>query len=137
MNGRPRVMVVAGLIQRDGRLLIGQRRSDDRHPYKWEFPGGKVEPGETPRIALQRELVEELKIQAEIGDELIRYEYQYARRPPILLIFHRVQAFQGEPQSAAFEQIRWELPEKLLDYDFLDGDHDIVRRLARRDSQLF
>jgi 8-oxo-dGTP diphosphatase len=130
-SGHRRVTVVAAVIEQNGRLLIGQRKQGDRHALKWEFPGGKVEPGETPREALERELEEELAIQATVGPELIRYEYQYAKRNPILLIFLRVLKFQGELRSSAFEQIRWELREKLPEYDFLDGDHDFVRRLAR------
>ncbi|MBI4876237.1 MAG: (deoxy)nucleoside triphosphate pyrophosphohydrolase [Acidobacteria bacterium] len=129
-------MVVAALIRRDGQLLIGQRRNDDRHPFKWEFPGGKVEPGETPRQALERELTEELGIQAEIGPEISRYEYQYPKRMPILLIFHQVDTYRGEPANGVFEQIRWESIGALPEYDFLDGDLDFVRRLARGDVRL-
>ena len=125
--------MVAALIERDGHLLIGQRKIDDRHPLKWEFPGGKVERGETPRQALERELFEELEIRAKIGPELVRYEHRFANRSPILLIFHSVREFDGEPACAAFEQIRWEVREKLPGYDFLDGDTDFVRRLARHD----
>jgi 8-oxo-dGTP diphosphatase len=128
-----RLVVVAAVIQKDGQILIGQRRRGDSHEFKWEFPGGKVEEGEQPRDALQRELEEELCIQAHVGPELVRYEYHYPRRNPILLIFHKIQDFKGEPISSAFEQIRWESPQRLLDYDFLDGDVDFIRRLASGD----
>jgi 8-oxo-dGTP diphosphatase len=128
-----RIVVVAAVIERNGQYLIGQRRSDDTHPGKWEFPGGKVEKGETPEAALQRELEEELLIQAKIGPEIVRYDYRYPRKPGILLIFHRVSEFIGEPSNGVFEQIKWEMPERLPDYDFLDGDIDFVRRLARRE----
>lgn len=124
-------MVVAAVIERDGQILIGQRRANDRHPLKWEFPGGKVEARESPRAALKRELKEELDIDAEIGPELARYEFKYPKRTPILLMFHRVTQFNGEIQNGVFEQLRWEDPEKLPEYDFLDGDLDFVRRLAR------
>lgn len=124
-------MVVAAVIEREGRILIGQRRTTDRHAYKWEFPGGKVEPYENPKEALRRELREELNIEADIGPELLRYEFQYPRRSPILLIFHQVTSFHGEIRNKAFHDIRWEAPERLPAYDFLDGDYDFVRRLAR------
>jgi 8-oxo-dGTP diphosphatase len=127
------LIVVAAVIERDGKILIGQRRRDDRHPFKWEFPGGKVELGETPRDALVRELREELGIEAQIGPEIVRYEHRYPRRNPILLIFLRICEYEGEPRNSAFEQIRWEEPQNLPDYDFLDGDVDFVRRLARRE----
>ena len=114
--------VVAAIIQRDGRILIGQRKDLGHHPLKWEFPGGKVEPGETPDAALIRELQEELGIHARIDRELMRYEYQYPGRSRILLIFYRVLDFDGEPRSLDFDQIRWEQPELLRNYDFLEGD---------------
>ena len=76
-------IVVAAVIERDGRILIGQRKVGQRHALKWEFPGGKVEPGEAPTDALRRELEEELAIQAEIGPELADYEYAYSERPAI------------------------------------------------------
>lgn len=132
MTTRPTLMVVAAVIEREGRVLIGQRRLHDRHALKWEFPGGKVEPHESPREALRRELQEELGIDAQIGPEIVRYEFQYPRRPPILLIFHRVEEYQGEMGNNAFQQIKWESRERLPAYDFLDGDYDFVRLLARR-----
>jgi len=114
--------VVAAIIQRHGRILIGQRKDLGHHPLKWEFPGGKVEPGETPDAALIRELQEELGIHARIDRELMRYEYQYPGRSRILLIFYRVLDFDGEPRNLDFDQIRWEQPELLRNYDFLEGD---------------
>lgn len=116
---------------REGRFLIGQRQAGDRHALKWEFPGGKVEQGEDPKQALTRELREELGVDAVIGREIARYEHRNPKRGPLLLIFHRVDSFHGEPAGAAFEQIRWEDPTRLPEYDFLDGDLDFVRRLAR------
>ena len=133
MTTKPALMVVAAVIESEGRILIGQRRAQDRHALKWEFPGGKVEPFESPRDALRRELQEELGVDAEIGPEIIRYEFQYPRRTPILLIFHGVERYDGELRNDAFEQIRWESRERLPLYDFLDGDRDFVRRLARRE----
>lgn len=131
MTTKPVLMVVAAVIERDGQVLIGQRRTTDRHALKWEFPGGKVEQNETPKEALRRELQEELGIDAEIGPEILRYEFQYPKRSPILLIFHTVTEFKGELRNGAFAQIRWETRQHLPRYDFLDGDYDFVRRLAR------
>jgi 8-oxo-dGTP diphosphatase len=128
--GKPVIKVVAAVIERNGRILVGQRRRSDSHGLKWEFPGGKVERGEKPSAALARELEEELGIQARVGSEIIRYFHEYPKRATILLMFFRVSEFIGEPQSLAFESIVWESPEKLPQYDFLDGDVDFVRRLA-------
>jgi len=125
------VQVVAAVIERDGRVLICQRSADDRYPLKWEFPGGKVEPGEDPRAALARELEEELAIRAVVGDEVLRYPYCYPNRTPIVLIFYRVADFAGEPRNRQFAETRWELPVRLPDYDFVQGDREFAGRLAR------
>src|SRR3954451_2803627 len=122
--------VVAALIERNGRILVCRRRADHPHPFKWEFPGGKVEPGELPPEALRRELAEELAIAAEIGPEVTRYEYAYPGKNPILLIFYRVTEFTGEPENQVFAQIEWEEARKLREYDFLEGDVDFVRTLG-------
>jgi mutator protein MutT len=124
------IRVVAAVIERDGKILVGQRRRDDSHPLKWEFPGGKIEPREHPVAALTRELREELGITARIGPELARYEHRYPRGAFIHLIFFHVTDFDGDPRNLAFEQIAWDLPERLPAYDFVDGDIDFVRRLA-------
>jgi 8-oxo-dGTP diphosphatase len=124
------IKVAAAVIERDAKILIGQRKRGDSHGLKWEFPGGKVERGESPVAALVRELREELGIEAVVGRELVRYEHRYPRRTSILLIFYSVKEFSGEPSSLAFEKIEWEPAEKLPEYDFLDGDIDFVRRLA-------
>lgn len=125
-------VVVAGVIERDGRVLVCRRRPQDPHPLKWEFPGGKVEAGETPWEALARELHEELAIKAHAGGEIERYEFRYPGKNPILLIFFAVSGFSGEPRNVVFETIEWaELP-ALPAYDFLEGDLDFVQRLAAR-----
>ena len=76
--------------------MICRRRNDQDHPGKWEFPGGKVEDGETPRRALSRELHEELGIQVEPGREITRYRYQYPGRKEIELLFFRVEGVEAD-----------------------------------------
>jgi 8-oxo-dGTP diphosphatase len=120
---------VAGLIEREGRVLIGRRRPGGQHPLKWEFPGGKVEPGEDPRAALARELKEELAIEAEIGEELLRYDYSYPGGRRFVLIFFRVPAFRGELTNLDFAELRWEPRERLAAYDFLDGDRRFLSQM--------
>jgi 8-oxo-dGTP diphosphatase len=120
--------VVAAVIERDGLILITQRDAESWHPLKWEFPGGKVEAEETPEEAVVRELEEELAIQARIDGEIMRYEYQYPGCSHILLIFYRIVDFAGEPQNLQFEQMRWESPERLREYDFLEGDREFLRK---------
>jgi 8-oxo-dGTP diphosphatase len=128
--------VVAAVIEREGRVLVGQRKPGGQHPLKWEFPGGKVEAGEAPEAALVRELSEELGIRARIEGEITRYEFQYAGRPRILLIFYGVVDFDGEPRNLDFEQLRWVAREELGQLDFLEGDVDFVRGFVGRRKRL-
>jgi 8-oxo-dGTP diphosphatase len=122
------MVVVAAVIERNRKILIGQRKRSGNHPLKWEFPGGKVETGEDPKQALERELSEELAIAATIGEELDRYEVRYGDGPLTHLIFYQVTTFQGEPQNLNFEQITWESAERLRDYDFLEGDEVFLKK---------
>lgn len=124
-------LVVAGLLRKGDRILIAQRRHNDSHALKWEFPGGKVEKGESPEQALRRELNEELSIDAEIGAEVERYPFVYAGRTAITLAFFWVDHWTGEPVNRVFEQIAWAAPGDLPRYDFLEGDLAFVGRLAR------
>ena len=133
MKSRLPLLVSAGIIYRNGQVLVGQRRAHDRHAYKWEFPGGKVEHGESPQDALVRELSEELQIQATVGSELARYEHDYPSGSRVHLLFFAVREFAGEPKARVFEQICWTDLHALPSLDFLDGDLDFVRRLARGD----
>jgi 8-oxo-dGTP diphosphatase len=121
------ITVVVAVIERDGRILIAQRRRTAQHPLKWEFPGGKVEPEETPEKAVVRELKEELAIHAKVGPEIGRYEFQYQGRWPIMLMFYRVTEFSGEPKNMDFEQILWVQPDQLGNYDFLEGDAEFLK----------
>jgi 8-oxo-dGTP diphosphatase len=119
--------VVAAILEREGRVLICQRKPGQWHPLQWEFPGGKVEPGESPHEALARELEEELGIHGSTGDEIARYEYCYPEKPPIELIFYRVRSFSGEPRNLVFHEMLWESPARLHEYDFLEGDLEFLR----------
>ena len=136
MSLRPPLLVSAGIICRDDRVLVGQRRKGDRHSLKWEFPGGKVEHGESPQQALVRELWEELHIRATIGGELARYQHIYSSGSRVHLIFFAVPEFSGEPDGRVFEQISWIVLRDLPALDFLEGDLDFIRRLARGDFSL-
>jgi 8-oxo-dGTP diphosphatase len=122
--------VVAGVLRHHGRILICRRRADQPHPLKWEFPGGKLEAGESPESALARELREELGIESESGVERMRYEFAYPEKKPILLIFLEVENWQGEIENRIFEEILWESPEALSNFDFLEGDAPFLASLA-------
>jgi 8-oxo-dGTP diphosphatase len=121
------VEVVAAILEREGRVLICRRRPEQSHPLQWEFPGGKVEPGETPPQALARELEEELGILGTAGEEIARYQFTYPGKQPITLIFFRVAGFDGEPRNLIFHEMRWEPRRNLMEFDFVEGDLPFLR----------
>ena len=126
--------VVAGILSRNGKILICRRRADQPHALKWEFPGGKLEPGESPAAALVRELSEELGVHATPGRELMRYEFAYPGKQPILLIFLEVTTWAGEITNRIFEAIIWESEDGLRNYDFLEGDTRFLGAFTQRGS---
>jgi mutator protein MutT len=126
------IVVVAALIEDDGRLLVCQRRRGDAFELKWEFPGGKVQAGEEPRKALERELREELGVESEIGEEIYRTRHFYAQMDrPVELVFFPAKVDAGKVKNLAFEQMTWTEPEKLPALDFLPADRGLVEKLAR------
>jgi 8-oxo-dGTP diphosphatase len=122
--------VVAGLIVKDGKLLVCQRTRYQTMPLKWEFPGGKIENGEQPRDALRRELEEELGILATIGDELRRIQHEYPNGGMVELRFFVVREYQKEIENRIFRDIRWADPKELPTFDFLEADLMLVGELA-------
>jgi len=129
--------VVAALIQREERVLICQRRRSDAFPLKWEFPGGKVNAGESPQQALVRELREELNVAATVGPELHRTKHRYEEHSqPLQLLFFSAHLESPELKNLAFEQIQWAEVVRLGEYDFLAADCELVELLTRGDLQL-
>jgi mutator protein MutT len=122
--------VVAALIEEEGRILICQRRAGDRFAHLWEFPGGKVESGETLESALRRELLEELGVESSIGPEYHRVQYQYAGMPAILELVFFWATLAAPPRNLAFERIEWVLRSDLAAYEFLPADREMVAQLA-------
>jgi 8-oxo-dGTP diphosphatase len=124
--------VVAAIVERsDRRLLIGQRRRNDSSPLKWEFPGGKVELGETPEEALQRELREELGVDLLRSVEVAHVQHRYAETDQTLEIRFFAAAIAPEVVNPkAFERIAWVLPRELGNYDFLAANAPLVAQLA-------
>jgi 8-oxo-dGTP diphosphatase len=122
--------VVAAFMVQNHCLLICQRIEDQPMPLKWEFPGGKIEPGEQPRVALRRELEEELGVLADIGEEVVRLEHEYANSGLIELRFFLVKDWEGEITNRIFRSIRWVRRLELLRFDFLDADRRLVQDIA-------
>ncbi|HEY7558061.1 MAG TPA: (deoxy)nucleoside triphosphate pyrophosphohydrolase [Candidatus Binatia bacterium] len=123
------IEVVAGLIFKGGRLLACRRRADGAFPLKWEFPGGKIESGEEPSMALKRELREELEIDVDEIEEVFTHTHAYAGFSTVKLKFFRVPVYRGEIINRVFEQLRWVGVEELRRLDFLEGDRAIIEWL--------
>ena|SRR5579863_9105269 len=129
--------VVAALIEHEGKLLVCQRRRGSRFELMWEFPGGKVEPGETLENALARELEEELGVAATIGPEVHRLRHQYASTGvPFELVFFAASVDAEKIQNLEFEQIQWCELNSLAELNFLEADRDLIAKLARGEIQL-
>jgi 8-oxo-dGTP diphosphatase len=122
--------VAAALIVRAGELLIAQRRPDQPMALQWEFPGGKIEAGESPEQALARELSEELGIQATVGPRVTRIRHNYRHGGAVDLQFFAVHQFSGEIENRIFHQLKWVKLEDLPAYDFLAADRGLIRDLA-------
>jgi mutator protein MutT len=126
------ITVVAAVIEQDGRFLICQRRRGDRFELQWEFPGGKVQEGETPQHALVRELREELKVSAQVGREIYRTRHRYPELERELELLFFAATLGPEPLvNIAFEQIVWAERARLAEYDFLPADRELVVHLSR------
>ncbi|MFC1654501.1 8-oxo-dGTP diphosphatase MutT [Myxococcota bacterium] len=125
------IRVVAGLLQRDdGKVLITQRRPQAFMPLKWEFPGGKVEPGETDQQALARELSEELNIKVEVGDHFMGLKHAY----PDFEVDFQVYAcsiISGDLKKLAVNDYRWVAISELETFEFPPADQPTVEQLLK------
>ena len=129
--------VVAALIECEGRLLVCQRRRGDSFALKWEFPGGKLRPGETPAEGLTRELHEELGVAAKVGREVYRTRHRYRElAEEIELIFLQTSVDSAAVQNLAFEQVLWATRAELPALDFLPADRELIEKLASGTLQL-
>jgi len=125
----PPIDVVAGVIRRDdGRLLISQRLADDTLGGYWEFPGGKVDPGEELTAALHRELREELGVETQIGAEIQSIVHAYPDRD-VRLYFYEARIVSGEPQKLEVADFRWVTLDELMEYQFPEADWALLELL--------
>lgn len=128
---RHRVAVCA-LIERGGELLCHQRPQGGWGAGKWEFPGGKIDPGESPREALARECREELGVRVRVGAAEDAIAHKYESLGSVILLFFWCAIEEGEPEPACQDggAVRWASGGGLLELDWLDADIGIVSRLA-------
>src|SRR4051812_21538518 len=128
MTDRKRTLVVAGLLARDGVVLITQRRADQALPLQWEFPGGKVEPGESPVAALARELREEIGVTVEVGRIWDVMFHAYPAFDLVMLVYV-CKLVEGEPSAVEVADVQWVPPDRLPEWDILPADRPLVERL--------
>ncbi len=135
MTEQKSILVTAGIVIEGGRVLICQRHHSDPYGMQWEFPGGEVNEGEELKASLRRELAEELAIQAEIEEEVFRLHHQYPDRA-VDVVFFAVRRFRGPVRNQVFEAIAWVERSRLTEFNFLEADRELVRRISHDEIDL-
>lgn len=128
-------VVAAAIMDPQGRVLISKRHEHAHQGGLWEFPGGKLEPGEAVLTGLARELCEELNIELLRTEPLIKIIHHYPDRA-VLLDVHRVWEFAGEPEGMEGQPLRWLLPDAMQAADFPAADRPIITALRLPDRYL-
>ena len=126
------IVVLAAVIERDGRFLMTRRLEGTHLAGKWEFPGGKCEPGEAHDACLVRELDEELGVECEVGEEIFTVEHAYPERT-VRLHFHRATLL-GEPSPQQGQGMRWVERSELRALELPDADQGLVDLLSKTTS---
>lgn len=129
------IEVTAAILNKNGRLLIAQRKPAGKLPNKWEFPGGKVEAGETPEECLKREMEEEFGIDVTVGEYLGESVFHYEHGSIKLLAFKTIWNT-GAIVAKAHKAIEWVPISDLSRYDFAPADVPFVDRLRRGEIEL-
>lgn len=124
--------VAAALIFNNAKLLITQRRPDDHLPNLWEFPGGKVEPGETFASCLVREIREELGIEISVAEQIEDLTHSYPEKS-VRLCFFNCRLISGQPKPIHVQDLRWVTREELRHFDFPAADAKLIDRLTTAD----
>ena len=122
--------VTCAIIEREGKVLIAKRKQGQHLAGKWEFPGGKLEAGETPEECLKRELKEEFGIETLVLEFLAESCFDYKEKS-IRLLGYRVQYVSGQFILAAHEAIEWVEPSELSKFDIAEADIPIVQTLVK------
>jgi len=125
--------VIASIIQQDNKVLIAQRAKKDALYEKWEFPGGKMEHGETDHQCLKRELKEEFGIEAEVGEYFCTSLFEH-KGIAMAMVVYFVPRYAGEIKLFDHKQIKWVTVDELEQFEFPDPDLPIIEKLKQRKS---
>lgn len=128
---RRRLLVVAALVEKRGRILLSQRRADQSFPLAWEFPGGKVESGESPTAALTREIREELGCAIRVG-EVVEVVYHAYPEFDLVMLVYRARIVAGTPRSVEVEAAAWVPCRQIAKLTMPPADLPLARKLARQ-----
>ena len=128
MAARMRKLVVAALVHEGQRILLTRRRHDQSMPDFWELPGGKIEEGEAPAAALEREIREELDVACRVGVIAEVIFHRYAEFDLLMLVYHCTLASAPRPVEVA--EINWALPSELARYQLLPADAGYLLKLS-------
>ncbi len=122
--------VAVAILRQNGKLAICQRKKGSRYGLKWEFPGGKLEPGETILGCLERELAEELSIRITDVESVESAVSFYDDGGLFEVSYCHVRSYEGDLTNNVFEDVRWVSPAELRTMDILEGNTEFVQRLA-------
>ena len=132
MTARPRIVVTAAVVERDGTFLVTRRPRGVHLEGCWEFPGGKCEEDESHEACLRREMLEELDADVEVGDLILSVEHTYPERV-VALFFYRCELV-GMPRPVLGQEMRWVARRSLDALDFPPADAELIERLRAMES---
>lgn len=124
-------ITTAGVIEKDGKILIAKRKKGKCLDGNWEFPGGKLESGESPEEGLKRELKEELNIETSIGEFICSSDFTCGETL-IRLLAYKVQYLSGEIKIIDHQEYKWVLPDEFNKYEFVEPDIKVLNQLSKK-----
>lgn len=132
MGGKRQIKVVAAQIERDGKYLITQRKPSSSLPLLWEFPGGRVEDGETEQAALKRELREEMEVEVEVGAASVAVTHEYSAYSIDFRVYRcKLLTPENRIKKIGVHDYRWVAPGDLDDYEFPGADQATIDALLK------
>lgn len=130
------LIVTAAVIRKDQKILIAQRKAEGEHHLQWEFPGGKLETGETPEECLHREILEELNLEVRVLD-IFKAVYHAYENKTILLLCYLCDFIGGEGKALDCNDFRWISLDEIFDFSYVEADLPVVEKILKFNETLF